>query len=160
MSKIAVIQHPPVLGDRDATIARAIDLVARAAGAGAKLLVFPEAYVPGYPTYIWRLRPGGDMRLSGEIHDRMVANAVNIAGGHLDSLRNVARKHDVDVLVGCDELDAEFSRATLYNTYVHIARDGAIANVHRKVMPTNPERMVWGLGDGTGIRVVDTPVGR
>ncbi len=160
MPKIAVIQHPPVLGDRNATITRAVDLIGEAAGAGAELLVFPEAYVPGYPTYIWRLRPGGDMRLSGEIHDRMATNAVDIAGGHLEPLCSAAREHAVDVLVGCDELDNEFSGATLYNTYVHIARDGKIANVHRKVMPTNPERMVWGFGDGAGIRVVETPVGR
>jgi len=160
MPKIAAIQHPPVLGNRNATIARAVDLIGEAAGTGAELLVFPEAYVPGYPTYIWRLRPGGDMRLSREIHDRMLANAVDLGAGHLGPICAAARKHGTDVLVGCDELNTESSRATLYNTYVHITRDGTIANVHRKVMPTNPERMVWGFGDGAGIRVVDTPVGR
>lgn len=160
MSRIAIIQHPPVLGDRDATIERAIGLAEEAAKEGAKLLVFSEAYVPGYPTYIWRLKPGGDMALSGKIHDHMLNNAVDLSKGHLDPLRAAAKKLDVTIMMGCDEVDSEFSRSTLYNTYVHISNTGEIANVHRKVMPTNPERMVWGFGDGAGIRVIDTPIGR
>jgi nitrilase len=160
VSKIAVVQHPPVLGNRDASIARATELAEEAAAKGAKLVIFPEAYVPGYPTYIWRLKPGGDMALSGRIHDVMVNQAVDLSKEHLDPLRTTAKKLDVDILVGCDEVDSEFSRSTLYNTYVHIDHTGAIANAHRKVMPTNPERMVWGLGDGAGIRVIDTSVGR
>jgi len=160
MSKLAVIQYPPVLGHRDATLDRALELCREAAGEGAKLLVFPEAYVPGYPTYIWRLRPGGDRALSSEIHDRMVENAVDLEAGHLHPLCAAAKKHGIDVLIGCDEIDHEFSRSTLYNSYLHIDAQGEVVNVHRKVMPTNPERMVWGLGDGRGLRVTDTPVGR
>lgn len=160
MSKIAVVQHPPVLANRDATIERAVALASEGVANGARLLVFPEAHVPGYPTYIWRLRPGTDMGLSGEIHARLSENAVDLASGHLDPLRAIARHHGVDILVGIDEIDSAQSRSTLYNTYVHIGSSGELANVHRKVMPTNPERMVWGLGDGSGLRVVDTPVGR
>ncbi len=160
MSKIAIIQHPPVLADREATLARAVDLTHQAAQEGAKLLIFPEAYVPGYPTHIWRLKPGGDMALTGEIHDRLVNHAVDLGAGQLDPLRTAARDQGVDILVGCDEVDHQFSRSTIYNSYVHIDGRGEIVNVHRKVMPTNPERMVWGLGDGRGIRVIDTPVGR
>ena len=160
MSKVAIIQYPPVLGDREATVERALRLSEEAAQNGAKLLVFPEAFIPGYPTYVWRLKPGGDMKLSGQIHDHMVNNAVDLSAGHLDPLCAVAKRLHVDILMGCDEIDSTFSRATLYNTYVHITHTGEIANVHRKVMPTNPERMVWGFGDGSGIRVVDTPLGR
>mgnify|MGYP000984356453 CR=1 FL=1 len=160
MSKIAIIQYPSVLSHRDATITRAVELIVEAAAKGALLVVFPEAYIPGYPTYIWRLKPGADMGLSGEIHDRMVNNAVDLSAGHLDPIREAAKKHSVDILIGCHELDHEFSRSTLFNSYVHVGHDGDILNVHRKVMPTNPERMVWGFGDGAGIRVIDTPVGR
>jgi nitrilase len=160
MSKIAVVQHPPVLGDRGATLARAAEIVEEARAGGAQLIVFPEAYVPGYPTYIWRLRPGGDMALSNEIHARMLSNAVDLGAGDLSALSGVAEKHGVDILVGVDEIDREQSRSTLYNSYIHIGNDGAIANVHRKLMPTNPERMVWGFGDGRGLRVVETSVGR
>jgi len=159
-SKIAVIQHPPVLCNRNATITKAIELAATAAKEGAKLLLFPEAYIPGYPTYVWRLKPGGDMKLSCNIHDQMVNNAVNIEAGHLDAISEVAKQYQVDILIGCHELDSHNSRSTLYNSYVHINHQGEITNVHRKVMPTNPERMIWGFGDGAGIRVIDTPVGR
>ena len=159
-SKVAVIQHPPVLGNRVATIEKAVSLIDAAATAGANLIVLPEAFIPGYPTYIWRLRPGGDMGLSSEIHALMLENAVNLDGPHLKPLRSIAKRHQVDVLIGINEIDNSQSRTTLFNTYVHIDCDGAYANIHRKLMPTNPERMVWGFGDGQGLRVNDTPVGR
>jgi len=160
MSKIAVVQYPPILGNRDACIDQVIIHTKTAADKGAKLIAFPEAYIPGYPTYIWRLRPGGDMALSSEIHNTMVNNAVDVSAGHLDKICDSAKEHNIDILVGCHELDSEFSGSTLYNSYVHISHTGEIINVHRKSMPTNPERMIWGFGDGAGIRVMDTPVGR
>ena len=86
-TKVAVIQKPPVLLDRDKTIARAVGLIDEAADAGAALLVFPEAYIPGYPTWIWRLKPGGDMELSSEIHARLRRNAVDLDGDHLRRCR-------------------------------------------------------------------------
>jgi nitrilase len=158
--KVAVVQKPPVLLDREATVARALESLAEAAAAGSKLVVFPEAYVPGYPTWIWRLRPGGDMALSGEIHSRLRKNAVDIDRGDLAPLCEAARKHGVTVVCGLSEIDARYSGSTLYNSVVTIGPDGAILNRHRKLMPTNPERMVWGPGDGAGLRVVSTPVGR
>jgi nitrilase len=160
MSKVAVIQHPPVLLDREATLERAVAFVDEAAAAGAELIVFPETFVPGYPTWIWRLRPGGDMALTGRIHEQLLNNAVDVTTDHLNPLRDAAKKHAVSVCCGIDELDSAGSRTTLYNSYVHIDERGEVVNVHRKVMPTNPERMVWGLGDASGLRVNDTPVGR
>mgnify|MGYP000061770590 CR=1 FL=1 len=77
-TKVAVIQKPPVLLDRDKTIAQAVASINEAAGAGAALLVFPEAYISGYPTWIWRLKPGGDMALSSELHARLRQNAVDL----------------------------------------------------------------------------------
>lgn len=160
MAKIAVVQHPPVLASRGETVSRAVELAGEAADGGAKLVIFPEAFVPGYPTWIWRLRPGGDMGLSGEIHARLAEQAVDLGADHLDPLRAVAKARGIDVLCGIDELDSTHSGSTLYNTYVHIGGSGDIVNVHRKLMPTNPERMVWGFGDARGLRVIDTPVGR
>ena len=159
-SKIALVQHPPVLGNRSETIEKAASLIEEAARAEARLVVLPEAFVPGYPTYIWRLKPGGDMALSSEIHALMLANAVSLDGTHLKPLQNIAKLYNIDVLIGVNEIDNSQSRSTLFNTYVHINGDGAYANVHRKLMPTNPERMVWGFGDGQGLRVIETPVGR
>jgi nitrilase len=158
--KVAVCQKPPVLLDLAATMERALATLAEAAGAGARLVVFPEAYLPGYPTWIWRLRPGGDMALGNRIHAELRRNAVDIGAGGLDRLCEAAAKHGVVVVMGLNEIDGEFSGTTLYNTVVVIGADGAILNRHRKLMPTNPERMVWGCGDASGLRVVDTPVGR
>ena len=158
--KAAVVQKPPVLLDREATMARAVSSLQEAAAAGAKLVVFPEAYLPGYPTWIWRLRPGSDMALSGEVHARLHKNAVDIDRGDLALLCEAARKHAVTVVCGMSEVDSRYSGTTLYNSVVTIGPDGAILNRHRKLMPTNPERMVWGPGDAAGLRVVDTPAGR
>jgi nitrilase len=160
MPKIAVIQRPPVLLDRAATVAAAVESIEEAAWEGAELLVFPEAFVPGYPTWIWRLRPGGDMALSGEIHARLRENAVDLAQDHLQPILDAAARRKLTIVLGIHELDSRYSGTTLFNTVVVIGPDGTILNRHRKLMPTNPERMVWGMGDATGLRVVDTPVGR
>jgi nitrilase len=157
---VAVVQYPPVLLDREATMTRAVDLVGEAAGAGASLVTFPEAFVPGYPVWMWRLRPEADFTLTSEIHRRLLESAVDLTADDLAPLTRAARQHGVTLVVGIHERDGAFSRATLYNTVVVIAADGTIVNRHRKLMPTNPERMVWGLGDATGLRVVDTPAGR
>jgi nitrilase len=159
-TKVAVVQAPPVLLHRDLTIARVLSSIDEAAAAGAALIVFPEAYVPGYPTWIWRLRPGGDMGLSSEIHARLRSNAVDLAAGHLQLVQDAAANHNVTIVLGINELDGAFSGTTLFNTVVVIGPDGRLLNRHRKLMPTNPERMVWGMGDASGLRVVDTPAGR
>jgi len=160
VSKVAVIQRPPVLLNREETLKGALSSVEEATGEGADLLVFPEAFVPGYPTWIWRLEPGGDMALSADIHERLRNNAVDLSKDHLQPILDAAAKHRVTIVMGINELDSGFSGTTLFNTVVIIGPDGGILNRHRKLMPTNAERMVWGMGDASGLRVVDTPVGR
>jgi nitrilase len=159
-TKVAVIQTPPVLLDRAKTIERALESIDAAARAGATLLVFPEAYIPGYPTWIWRLKPGGDMALSNELHARLRQNAVDLGGSDLAPIEDAAAEHGVTIVIGLHEIDRRFSGTTLFNTVVVIGPDGKLLNRHRKLMPTNPERMVWGMGDATGLKVVDTPAGR
>jgi nitrilase len=160
MVKVAVVQTPPVLLDRAATIANMVEAIAAAAADGAGLVVFPEAYIPGYPTWIWRLKPGADMALASELHARLRAEAVDIARGDLQPLLDAAATHRVTVVTGMHELDSEFSGTTLFNTVVVIGPNGSLLNRHRKLIPTNPERMVWGRGDAHGLRVVETPAGR
>ena len=159
-TKVAVIQVPPVLLDRAKTIARVLESIDAAVRAGAALLVFPEAYIPGYPTWIWRLKPGGDMALSNELHARLRQNAVDLGGDDLAPIEEAAARHGVTIVMGLHEVDRRFSGTTLFNTVVVIGPDGKLLNRHRKLMPTNPERMVWGMGDATGLKVVDTPAGR
>jgi len=160
MSRIAVVQRPPVLLDRGRTLHAAVAALAEAARGGAKLVVFAEAFVPGYPIWIWRLKPGADMGLAGTLHARLLDNAVSLRRGDLDALCAAAKENALTVVCGMHERDEDFSRSTLYNTVVVIGPDGTILNRHRKLMPTNPERMVWGMGDASGLQAVDTPCGR
>lgn len=160
MTQIAIVQRPPVLLDRAATLAKAVQWVAEAAAEGASLIVFPETFVPGYPSWIWRLAAGRDGAVTGQLHARLQAHAVDVAAGDLAPLCDAARAHQVTVVCGVNECDRSRGGGTLYNSVVVIGPDGALLNRHRKLMPTNPERMVHGLGDASGLRVVDTPVGR
>ena len=158
--KVAVVQHAPVFGDRAASLDRAVSALAEAAAEGAQLVVLPEHFIPGYPAWIWRLRPGTDMRLSERLYAQWRDNAMCLDDASLAPLAEAAKRHALTVVCGLGELDTEFSRGTLYNSVVVIGPDGGLLNRHRKLMPTNPERMIWGMGDATGLRVVDTPCGR
>ena len=160
MPRVAVIQRSPVLADRQATLECAVASLDEAAEAGAQLVVFPEAFVPGYPVWMWRLRPGGDLALTERLHALLRANSVSLSADELAPLRAAAKARGLTVVCGIDERDTDFSGGTLYNAVVVIGPDGAVLNRHRKLMPTNPERMVWGFGDASGLRAVDTPCGR
>jgi nitrilase len=160
MPRVALIQHPPAFLDRAATLDRAVTAIDEAARGGAQLIVFPEAYVSGYPAWIWRLRPGGDMGLTEQLCALLRASAVDLDADDLRPLREAAKRNSVTIVCGINERDGGFSRSTIYNTVVIIGADGALLNRHRKVMPTNPERMVWGFGDASGLKAVDTPAGR
>ena len=160
MTKIAVIQRPPVFLDKEKTIGMAVDSVTEAAAEGADLLIFTETYIPGYPAWVWRLRPSGDWSLSEELHQRLFASAVNMESDDLLPLYEAARENSVVIVCGIEERDSKLSQSTLYNPVITIGADGTLLNKHRKLMPTNPERMVWGFGDGSGLKVVATPVGR
>jgi nitrilase len=160
MARVAVVQRPPAFLDRGATLKQAVAAVHEAAAHEARLVVFPESFVPGYPAWMWRLRPGPDMALTERIHAQLRENSVDLAGGDLATLRQAAREREVVVVCGVHERDAGLRGGTLYNTVVVIGADGELLNRHRKLMPTNPERMVWGCGDATGLKALDTPVGR
>lgn len=160
MSKIALIQQSPFVLNKEKTIEQAVQHIGYVAAQGAELVVFPEAYIPGYPAWIWRLRPGADWGVSEELHTRLLKNSVDLAAGDLDPVRAAAKKNNVTVVCGMNERDYANSKTTIYNSAIIVDANGNIANHHRKLMPTNPERMVWGFGDGNGLNVVDTPVGR
>ena len=159
MAKIAIVQDAPAWLDRAATLARCAEITAKAAGEGAKLVVFPEAFVSGYPDWIWRLRPWPDAKIIAELHQRLIASAVDLSRGDLEPLQQAARDHGVAIVCGINELHPQ-TRGSLYNTVVTVGPDGALLNSHRKLVPTNPERMVWAQGDGAGLTVVETPAGR
>jgi len=160
MTKLAIVQKSPAFLDKQKTIQLAVDNVEEAAANGANLVVFTECFIPGYPTWIWRLRPGGDWSLSEELHQRLSNNAVSVESNDLVPLYEAARKYKLTIVCGIEERDNKFSQSTLYNSVITIGPDGVLLNKHRKLMPTNPERMVWGFGDASGLKVVETDAGR
>lgn len=158
--KISVVQEPPVYLDLTASMERAVGLAAASAQQGCRLVVFPETWIPGYPEFVWRLVPGAGMRKTDALFALSQANSVDLGRDGLAPLRSAAKEHGIVVVVGYQEVDGAISGSTIFNSCAIIDADGRIANNHRKLMPTNPERMVWGFGDGSGLNVVDTAVGR
>jgi len=160
MTQLAIVQKSPAFLDKHKTIELAVANVEEAAANGADLVVFTECFIPGYPTWIWRLRPGGDWNITEELHQRLLRNAVNVDSSDLEPLYEAARKHKLTIVCGIEERDNKLSQTTLYNTVITIGPAGTLLNKHRKLMPTNPERMVWGFGDASGLTVVETSAGR
>jgi nitrilase len=160
MTKVAVVQQPPIYLNLNASMERAVDLIAQAAHEGAHLVVFPETWLPGYPTFVWRLAPGAGMGKTDALFALSQANSVDRGKGGLAPLQEAAKEHGVVAVVGYQEVDGAVSGSTLFNSCAVIDADGRLANNHRKLMPTNPERMIWGFGDGSGLNVVETAVGR
>lgn len=158
--RISVVQQPPVYLDRERSIVKACDLIEASAREGAEMVVFPEAWLPGYPTFVWRLAPGAGMGKTDELYARLQDNSVDLSRDGLGPIRTAAREFGVVVVIGYHELDGTGSGSTLLNSCAIVDADSQLVNTHRKLMPTNPERMIWGFGDGTGLNVVETAVGR
>ncbi len=160
MFKVAIVQEPPVYLNLKKTMDRAVDLVATSAAKGCGMVVFPEAWFPGYPTFVWRLSPGADMGKTDQLYARLLANSIDLSKEGMAPLQEAAREHGVVIVAGYQEVDGTLSASTIFNSCAIIDADGRLLNNHRKLMPTNPERMVWGFGDGSGLNVVETAVGR
>jgi len=155
----AAVQAAPVFFDGPATAEKAVDLIAEAAGNGAKLVAFPESWIPAYPAHIFGAA-GWEDPASKAAFAQLQANAVTIPGPETDLLCRAAKRHGVHVVMGCTERDALYSGGTLYCTQIFIDDRGVILGTHRKLTPTHAERILWGVGDGSGLRVFDTGIGR
>ncbi len=153
----AVAQTASVLLDTPATVERALALMAQAAARGAQLIVFPEAYLGGYPKgadfhiYLGARTPQG--RAEYKLY---FDAAVTVDGPEIARLAQAAAQHRLFVVVGIIERDG----GTLYCTVVYLGSEGQILGKHRKLMPTALERLVWGFGDGSTLKAVDTPWGK
>src|SRR5439155_4078016 len=108
---------------------------------------------PGLPGMALATAAGRRLRTDGRDPQAAIENSVDLKAGDLKPIQAAAKRLKVTVSMGVHERDGEYSRGTLYNTVVLIGPDGAVLNRHRKLMPTNPERMVWGMGDASGLRV-------
>jgi predicted amidohydrolase len=150
----AAVQATPVFLDRDATVEKACGLIAEAGTAGARLIVFPETWIPTYPW--WIASPGV---FSAKTYAELWKNAVEVPSPATDLLCNAARAAGAYVVIGINERDLA-TRGTLYNTMLYLAPDGHVLHKHRKLIPTFTERTVWGFGDGSDLQVMQTPLGR
>jgi len=158
--KVACVQAEPVILDRDATIEKLAAIAAEASGNGAKLLVFPEAFIPAYPSSVWaRALAGWAEPGAKEAFALLARESLEVPGEGVDRLGEIAREHEVWIVTGVTERDPEHP-GTLYNTLLYHAPDGSLALKHRKLVPTNHERLVWGQGDGEGLRAIETGIGR
>jgi nitrilase len=153
-------QVEPVILDRDATVERLAEKTGEAAAAGASLVVFPEAFVPAYPSSAWaKALAGWDDPRAKAAFALLAREAVAIPGAAADRMADVARSYEVWLVTGVTERDPE-RPGTLYNTLLAYAPDGSLALRHRKLVPTNHERLIWGQGDGGGLRAIETGIGR
>jgi nitrilase len=156
---VAAAQATPVFLNRAATVDKACELIAEAGRAGARLVAFPEAFIPAYPDWVWAIPPGEEKTLN-ELYAELVANAVTIPSDATDQLCRAAQRAHIHVVMGMSERNAEASGASLYNTLLYIDARGRILGKHRKLVPTGGERLVWAQGDGSTLQVYDTPLGR
>jgi nitrilase len=152
--KVACVQAESVVFDRAATIDKIDRLAAEIAANGARLALFPEAFIPVYPSSRWARYLAG-WADSTALFARLAQQSLTIPGPDSDRLGEIARTHGIWLAVGANELE----RGTIYNALLLYSPDGELALHHRKLMPTNHERLVWGLGDGNGLEAVKADFG-
>jgi nitrilase len=158
--RVACVQAEPVILDREATLERLAGLTAEAKAAGAQLVAFPETFVPAYPSSAWAkfLAGWADPRAKGAFA-QLARESMEVPGPDCDHLGEIAREHEVWLVTGVNERDPT-RPGTLYNALLYHGPDGRLALHHRKLVPTNHERLIWGQGDGGGLRALATPLGR
>ena len=158
--RVACVQAEPVILDRAGTLDKIASMTAEARSQGAQLVVFPETFVPAYPSSAWAKFLAGwdDPRAKGAFA-MLARESVEVPGPAADRLAAIARENEVWLVTGVNERDPS-SPGTIYNALLYHSPDGELAVHHRNLVPTNHERLIWGQGDGGGLRAVQTPIGR
>ena len=152
---VACAQVEPVVLDREKTLDKLEAVASEAAANGAALILFPEAFIPVYPSSRWvrYLAAGTD---ATPVYARLARESITVPGPESDRLGAIAREAGLWLATGANELE----RGTIYNALLVYGPDGSLVLHHRKLVPTNHERLVWGLGTGDGLEAVDTALGR
>jgi nitrilase len=155
--KVAVVQASPVVFDRERTLERVRSLARDAAHQGARLVLFPEAFVSAYPRGLdFGAVIGSRTEEGREDFRRYWESSVDVPGPAVERLGQIAQENGIYLVIGV----VERAGGTLYCTVLFLAPDGTFLGKHRKVMPTASERLVWGFGDGSTMPVFDTPLGK
>ena len=161
--RVAIVQSSPVFLDLDASLAKAIRLAEEAAKRQARLIAFGETWLPGYPAWLDHCTDVAlwDHRPSKDVFARLRQNSLTVPGKEAETLAQIAGDLKVTLVIGANErVETGPGNGTLYNTLLTFTPDGQLANHHRKLVPTYTQRLIWGQGDGRGLRSIATPAGR
>lgn len=159
--RVAVVQAAPVLMDLKATIEKVVDLTTQSAAKGAKIVLFPEAFIPAYPRGLNFGTFVGNRSLEGRKDwARYWENSLSVPSQETEKLAETAKKLGVYLIIGVTERDSLPAAETLFCTTLYFGPEGRLLGKHRKLKPTASERIIWGEGDGSTLTVVDTPYGK
>jgi len=158
--RVAVVQAEPAFLDLEGCLRKAEAWLERCAQEGARIVAFPETWVPGYPIWANKVPANRNHRPALRAFARLWEHSVEVPGPACDALGEMAHRFGVYLVIGVNERDGAFSRGTLYNTVLLFGPDGRLLGRHRKLMPTFHERTIWGVGDASGLRAHPTPWGR
>ncbi|MDC9723897.1 MAG: carbon-nitrogen hydrolase family protein [Urechidicola sp.] len=157
--KLAAAQITPVFLDIKKTIDKACATIIEAGKNGAELVVFPEAFISGYPDWVW-LIPNSQGAILNELYIKLVENAISVPDLYTQKLCKAAKSANINVAIGMHERNSETSNTSLYNSLLFIDNKGEIIGKHRKLMPTGGERLIWAQGDGSTLKSYDTTAGK
>ena len=156
---VGAAQHSSVFLNRRESVEKACKLIAEASQNGAKLVVVPEAFVPGYPDWVWLVKNSDGATLNAYYRE-LLENAVTVPDESTEQLCESARSAGIHVAIGVIERNADSSGSSLFSTLLYISDEGIVLGAHRKLMPTGGERTVWAQGDGTTLYAFDTMLGK
>lgn len=157
--KVAAAQLSPVFLNKTRTVEKACSAILEAGENGAKLIVFPEAFISGYPDWVWLIpnSKGADLN---ELYIKLVENAVSVPDPATEQICKAAKKAGINVVMGMNERNAESSGSSLYNSLLFISDQGEIMGRHRKLIPTGGERLIWAQGRGDTLKSYDSTAGK
>ncbi len=160
---VAAVQAAPIYMNLERSLARAVELIAEAARRRAQLVVFPESWLPGYPAWLDTCRDVArwDHPPMKRLYSQLMDNSVTVPGPVTEELGEAAKRHNLTLVMGVHErVNIGAGRGTIYNSILTFGPTGELLNVHRKLVPTFNERLIWGAGDARGLKTVETPVGK
>jgi len=157
--KIAAAQLSPVFLNKEKTVKKAVNAILEAGKNDSKLIVFPESYISCYPDWVWSI-PANQSKKLNNLYVKLVENAVAIPDDTTEKLCKAAKTAKINVVIGLNEKNSETSNASLYNTILFIDENGKILGKHRKLIPTNCERLIWAQGNANTFESYETSVGK